>query len=255
MPSFLEQLLENFKDGSASKEKVLGEIEAFYGYSDIGIAKIDDYREERTGLAEFVFGGSKSVEMLKRILSHYVKLERNCLITKLNNEKALALKVFFPKLHYSQKAKLAWIRFRARPLQTDVPIGVVTAGTSDLPIALESLLTLRFLGHRPKLVADVGVSAIQRLLSKKELIQKFKIIICVAGMEAALLPALAGLTGKPIVGVPTSTGYGASFDGLSALLSMLNSCSPNVSSVNIDNGFGAACFCHSLISSMTNKDD
>jgi NCAIR mutase (PurE)-related protein len=205
-------------------------------FEDIGFARIDHHRSLRTGAPEVVFAEGKTAEQVVAIVARMVASETNVLVTRLDPEKA-------EHLHGGSydEASRTWTRrcgdFRdnGRGLVT-----VACAGTSDLPVAREALITLEMTGNRTELIADVGVAGLQRLLSVRERLANSEVIIAVAGMEGALPGVMAGLIDRPVIGVPTSVGYGTGALGLSAILTMLNSCAAGLTVVNIDNGFGAA---------------
>jgi hypothetical protein len=202
-------------------------------------SQIDLLREERIGIPEAIYGKSKSIPELLDIASKFISAKKNFIATKLDTEKIKALQKKFPQLHAHERAGLVWKRFSVPPLSVK-PIGLLSAGTSDRPIYLEAAITLSFLGNRVVRFHDVGVAGIHRLIEKLPKLQDASLLIVVAGMEGALPTVVSGLSGKPIIAVPTSVGYGTAFDGMTALHAMLSSCSPTVTVVNIDNGFGAA---------------
>ncbi len=210
------------------------------GYEFLGNALLDLGREKRIGLPEAVFGAGKSSRDLVRIAGTFLEHQKNLLITKLDDEKISVLKKAHPTLHSSRRARMMWKQFE-KPPRPAHPLAILCAGTSDLPIFLEAVLTAVFLGNRVIAFSDVGVAGLHRLVARIPKIKAAKIIIAVAGMEGALSTVVSGLTGKPVIAVPTSVGYGAGAGGIAPLLTMLAGCSPTVSVVNIDNGFGAAC--------------
>jgi len=217
------------------------------GYCDLGFAKIDTDRQKRKGFSEVIYCPGKDKAHLKGICALLVKKRQNLLLTKLGRDSFIYLKRYFPKLKYSQTAQLGYLISKAAPLKKE-PILVMSAGTSDLKIAEEAAVTCEVMGNKVRRLLDVGVAGVHRLMHNIELIRKAKVIVVVAGMEGALASLVSGLVSVPVIAVPTSCGYGANFGGLSALLSMLNTCSPGVVVVNIDNGFGAGYFA-SLINS------
>ncbi|MBN1959158.1 MAG: nickel pincer cofactor biosynthesis protein LarB [Desulfuromonadales bacterium] len=209
-------------------------------FEDLGIAQIDHHRELRQGAPEVILGESKSLEQLRIILSAMVKKKRNILVTRLDEEKATTICNQFPDGEYDSEARTFCLIQQQIAITGAGKILVVCAGTSDLPVAREAIITARMLGNEVEQLVDVGVAGIHRLLARQELLQQAAVIIVVAGMEGALPSVIGGLVAKPVIAVPTSVGYGAAFGGLAALLGMLNSCASGVTVVNIDNGFGAA---------------
>jgi NCAIR mutase (PurE)-related protein len=205
--------------------------------------KIDTHRILRKGVAEIIFGENKTLEDLRRIIKEYQKMKTNCLITRLEKEKAESLKKDFKEAKYYEKARIFALLLEKQKRKKG-NILVVTAGTADIPVAEEAAVTCELLGNRTKRLYDVGVAGLHRLFHYYPLLQKAKVIIVVAGMEGALASIVGGLVAKPVIAVPTSVGYGAHFSGLAPLLTMLNSCAPGVCVVNINNGFGAGYLAH-----------
>lgn len=217
-------------------------------FEDLGFAKLDHHRALRTGMPEVIFAAGKTTDQVSRIFAHMTKAGGNVLATRASRECFEAVRSTEPRATYHETARAITLE------QTRAPAGkgnicVVCAGTSDLPVAEEAAVTSRLMGNETELIADVGVAGIHRLLAQKLPLQSARVLIVCAGMEGALPTVVAGLVNAPVLAVPTSVGYGASFGGVAALLGMLNTCSPNVSVVNIDNGFGAACIA-SLINHM-----
>ncbi|XXF70891.1 nickel pincer cofactor biosynthesis protein LarB [Thermoanaerobacterium thermosaccharolyticum] len=208
-------------------------------YEDLGFAKIDYNREVRRGFPEVIYCEGKTPKQVKEIALRMYEKGSNVLGTRASIEHFEALKEVCDKAVYYDVARIISIKSE-EIMPTKGVIGVVAAGTSDLPVAEEAAVTAELMGNSVKRIYDVGVAGIHRLMSKVEELRKFRVIICIAGMEGALPTVVGGLVACPIIAVPTSVGYGANFHGLSALLAMLNSCSSGVSVVNIDNGFGAA---------------
>jgi NCAIR mutase (PurE)-related protein len=205
-------------------------------FVELGFATIDTHRSLRFGFPEVVLGESKTVEQLTKIIGALRQHKQSVLVTRVSAEKAGELLRSHPEASYDAVARIFQIKLGRFKAGTVV---VVTAGTSDIPIAEEAAVTSEAMGATVKRVFDVGVAGIHRLLRRRAEIQEADAAVVVAGMEGALASAVGGLVGIPVVAVPTSIGYGANFHGLSALLAMLNSCAPNVATVNIDNGFGA----------------
>lgn len=233
----IRKLLEDVSTGNLSIDDAMLQLK-LEPYRNLNFAKIDYHREIRQGVPEVIFGSGKTpqqiVEISKDMLSHG---QENILITKISTEVAKIIQVELP-LKYHEVGSIGTIGNMPNPTGKG-KILVVTGGTSDIPIAEECSITAEFLGNEVTRLYDVGVSGLHRLLSHIEEIMTARIIIAIAGMEGALASVIGGLVDCPVIAVPTSIGYGASFNGLSALLSMLNSCSSGVSVVNIDNGFGA----------------
>jgi hypothetical protein len=194
----------------------------------------------RTGIPEVIYADGKTVEQVAKIAERMFVDKIDILATKASPEMFEAVKKVVPGAEYHALAKAITFKHSIKPLNKGY-IAVVAAGTSDLPVAEEAVVTARFLNNKVETFYDVGVAGIHRLFNKLEIIQNARVIIAIAGMEGALASVIGGLVDKPVIGVPTSIGYGSNFGGLSALLSMLNSCASGISVVNIDNGFGAAC--------------
>ena len=207
-------------------------------YQDIGFAKLDHHRPLRTGWPEVVFGKGKTPEQVAQIVSAMKGRGHPVLVTKTDQDTHQAVLQDTPEAEFHQLAK-AIVVPSPRTIPLKEGIVVVTAGTADLPVAEEAKLTATLMGNEVVVVTDVGVAGLHRLLDQLPVLQKARVIIVIAGMDAALVGVVAGLVSVPVLAVPTSTGYGASFDGLAPLLAMLNSCAPGVAVVNIDNGFGA----------------
>lgn len=210
------------------------------GYCDLGFARIDTQRKARRGFSEVIYCPGKTPAYLKGILQAIIRHRQDVLLTRLDKETYLFLKSFFPALKYNGVARIGYIK-KNKPAQRGFVV-VASAGTSDIPVAEEAAITLEVMGNKTVRLYDVGVAGVHRIMHKLTVIRKAKVIVVVAGMEGALASLVSGLVSCPVIAVPTSTGYGASFQGLAALLTMLNSCSPGVTVVNIDNGFGAGYF-------------
>lgn len=207
---------------------------------ELGFAAVDTGRERRQGFAEVIYGAGKTAEQIIEILKTLLaESEGNVMATRVDREKALTVLAALPEVRYDEVSRILCVE--RKPLVEDAVrrILVVTAGTSDIPVAEEAALTARLMGNDVKTLYDVGVAGIHRLLAHKEELLAANVVIVVAGMEGALASVVGGLVARPVIAVPTSVGYGASFHGLAALLSMLNSCATGVAVVNIDNGFGA----------------
>lgn len=231
------KILNRVADGTITPESALNEIK-IKPYEDLGFANVDTSRSFRTGFAEVIYGEGKTKEQIKAIACSLVDNgEKTVLITRLDSDKASYLSNHF-QLEYDELAKLAIVGKKAK-ISGKGRIVVACAGTSDLYCAREVALTAEALGNDVECIFDVGVAGIHRLLERVDTIASARVVVAVAGMEGALASVVGGLTSAPVIAVPTSVGYGASFGGVSSLLSMLNSCASNVSVVNIDNGFGA----------------
>lgn len=211
------------------------------GFCDLGFAKLDIDRKTRKGFSEVVYCPGKTKEHLKKIAQSLIRNKQDLLLTKLDKDTFSYLKKIFSRLKYNPCAKLGYLVKRRKSSPRSLVL-VISAGTSDIPVAEEAVATLKAMGNRVIKLYDVGVAGVHRVMDKIEIIKKAKVIIVVAGMEGALASLISGLVRSPVIAVPTSCGYGANFGGLSALLTMLNSCSPGVAVVNIDNGFGAGYF-------------
>jgi pyridinium-3,5-biscarboxylic acid mononucleotide synthase len=211
-------------------------------YEDMGFAKIDHHRALRQGYPEVIFGRGKTAKQVSEIARRMLraKASHNILITRADKKTFASVKKIARAAEFHALSGAISIK-RSGAVQGKGLILVVTAGTSDIPVAEEALVTAETMGNRVEAVYDVGVAGLHRLLEHRTKLAEARVIICVAGMEGALPSVVAGLVGVPVIAVPTSTGYGSSFGGLTALLGMLNSCASNVSVVNIDNGFGAGC--------------
>lgn len=232
-----KQLLESIKEGSMTVEDGLKQLEDL-PYKDLGYAMIDNHRELRVGYPEVIYCEGKTPEQVAGIVQFMLTKNCNILGTRASEQVYTAVRAVCPMTQYNKSARTISIKAREIEL-TESYIAVVTAGTSDIPVAEEAAETASIFGNKVERVYDVGVAGIHRLFGKLEIIRGAKVVIVVAGMEGALASVVGGLVDKPVIAVPTSVGYGASFGGVSALLTMLNSCASGISVVNIDNGFGA----------------
>ena len=208
-------------------------------FGDIGVARVDVGRHDRCGFPEVIFGPGKTPEDVVAIARMIVDRHGVLLVTRVSEAQAEAMRAAFPEAQIHERARCVTVEIEPLPRMGGT-VAVVCAGTSDLPVAMEAVVTLEVFGNRVAKFFDVGVAGIHRLLAVRDQIEACNAVVVVAGMEGALPSAIAGLVSKPVVAVPTSVGYGASFGGLAALLGMLNSCGSGVTVVNIDNGFGAA---------------
>lgn len=235
----LTLLLQAIQKGQTSIEEGVAQL-AKLPFEDVGVALIDHHRELRQGVPEIVLGESKSLEQLQTILKAMSANRGNILVTRLSPEKADVLCEEYPQADYDKDARTLTLVQQPIEEKGDGTVLVVCAGTSDIPVAREAVVTARMLGNRVEEMVDVGVAGLHRLLAHGEKLQDASVIIVVAGMEGALPSVVGGLVSVPVIAVPTSVGYGAAFGGIAALLGMLNSCASGVTVVNIDNGFGAA---------------
>jgi len=231
------KLLEQFRAGGVGRDQVLQAFQAA-PVAELGFARVDKHRALRKGFPEVIFGAGKTPQQVVRIAEKLLQGEQRILITRISFEHARALRKKFKNALYHEQARCVTISKTPAPRRPGT-IAVVCAGTSDLPVAEEAAITAEIMGNEVVRIVDVGVSGLHRLLGRLEIIQSANVIVVVAGMEGALPSVVAGLASKPVIAVPTSIGYGASFGGLAALLGMLNSCGSGVTVVNIDNGFGA----------------
>lgn len=242
----MKKFLKNIKDGDISIDEGIDKLKDL-SYSDLGFAKIDNHRELRVGYPEVIYCEGKTVQQIKDIVSLMLTKDVNILGTRASVAMYEGVKEVCDDAQYNELARTIVIKRKEVEIQ-DTYIALVTGGTSDIPVAEEAAITAEIFGNRVERIYDVGVAGIHRLFENLDVIRRAKVIITVAGMEGALTSVVGGLVDKPVIAVPTSVGYGASFNGLAALLSMLNSCSSGVSVVNIDNGFGAG-----YLASIINK--
>jgi len=232
----------------SKKTSVKNALEALKNlpYENMGFAKLDHHRAFRKGFGEVVYCENKTHDQVKKIVKVLLRHGNPLLFTRANKSLYNFLKKDFPVLKYNEPGRVVYLKKGG--LKNKKKVLILTAGTSDIPVAEEARITLEVMGNRVKTIYDVGVAGIHRLLDNLPEISKANVIIVVAGMEGALGSVIGGLTDKPIIAVPTSVGYGSSFKGIAPLLTMMNSCAPGVTVVNIDNGFGAGYF-----ASMINK--
>ncbi|NNF99249.1 MAG: nickel pincer cofactor biosynthesis protein LarB [Desulfobacteraceae bacterium] len=234
----LQHMLMQVADGTLSIEDAAGKLMHF-DMEDIDYAHIDHHRSLRKGFPEVIFGEGKTSDQIIGILQKMSPDENVVLVTRISPEKSVTVTTAFPHAVYHEDARMIILRQREIPQRGKGLILIISAGTSDIPVAREASLTAEAMGNPVETVFDVGVAGIHRLFAHKEQIRKANVLVVVAGMEGALPSVVAGLVSRPVIAVPTSVGYGASFGGLAALFAMLNACSSNVAVVNIDNGFGA----------------
>jgi NCAIR mutase (PurE)-related protein len=239
----LKKLLDDFKRGDKSEAEVL-EALRHLPFEDIGFAKVDHHRHLRTGFPEVVLGLGKTTDQIIKIAEKIVKREQNFLVTRIDAEVGAKLVEQFPDGEYFQEARIFSIEIDPRKKYGYVL--VITAGTSDIPVAEEAAITASLFGCGVDRIYDVGVAGVHRLLAFQSMIEEADVVVVAAGMEGALASVVASITAAPVVALPTSVGYGANFEGLAALLGMLNSCATGLSVVNVDNGFGAGCVAASI---------
>lgn len=218
-------------------------------YADLEFAKIDNHRSIRRGFPEVVFAEGKTPQQIEKIARVMLAKSGILFITRAKPGVYSHLKKSFPDLHYNKLARVIYNK-KSKNINNRRNIVIVTGGTADLPVAEEARVTLEVMGCRVKVLYDVGVAGLHRVLDKIGFLNKASVIIVIAGMEGALASVVSGLTSKPVIAVPTSVGYGASFKGIAPLLTMLNACSPGIGVVNIDNGFGAAYLARLIISNL-----
>ena len=235
----LESLLNEVREGRTGVNDALDRLKDL-PFEDMGFAKVDHHRSLRTGMPEVIFASGKTTAQVAAIFARMAQAGGNVLATRASEEMFEAVRAVVPAAEHHAAARCITLAQTAAPAGKGT-IAVVCAGTSDLPVAEEAAVTARLMGNTVELIADVGVAGIHRLLAQKASLQSARVLIVCAGMEGALPTVVGGLVNAPVLAVPTSVGYGASFGGVAALLGMLNTCSPNVCVVNIDNGFGAAC--------------
>ncbi|HHV10245.1 MAG TPA: nickel pincer cofactor biosynthesis protein LarB [Clostridiales bacterium] len=232
----IQRILEQVKTGELGIEEA-GELLKKLPYEDLGFAKLDHHRELRSGFGEVIFCQGKDITHLQKIYKNFYEHDRNVLGTRATQEQYEKVKEILPMAAYDPLSRI--LSIQTKEVAKVGCIAVCTGGTADIPVAEEAAQTAEFFGSRVERIYDVGVAGIHRLVSKLETIRGANCVIAVAGMEGALGSVVAGLVDKPVIAVPTSVGYGASFGGISALLTMLNSCAEGLAVVNIDNGFGA----------------
>ena len=244
-------MLEQFRAGGVSRDKVLRAFQAA-PVADLGFAQVDTHRALRRGFPEVIFGAGKTPQQVVKIASKLLDHDQRVLVTRVTDAHARLFRRKFKDAVHHEAARCLTVDRKALPKRPGT-IAVVCAGTSDLPVAEEAAVTAEIMGNRVERISDVGVSGVHRLFGQLERIQSANVVIVAAGMEGALPSVVAGLVSKPVVAVPTSIGYGASFGGLAALLGMLNSCASGMTVVNIDNGFGAG-YAASQINALAAKE-
>jgi NCAIR mutase (PurE)-related protein len=234
----LEDLLKKVKSGKTSIDEAIAQLKSL-PFEDLGYARIDHHRSLRKGFPEVIWGEGKTSGQILSIMKELRRKGQNILITRLEERKAKAVQNIFPKSRYYPRSKV--LTYLTHPVKPEGrgTILIITAGTTDIPVAEEAAVTAQFMGNRVETLYDVGVAGIHRLLSERTRLEAARALVVVAGMEGALPSVVGGLVDRPVIAVPTSIGYGTSFGGITALLAMLNSCASGVAVVNIDNGFGA----------------
>lgn len=242
----LRKMLEDVKNGQLSVEAALSDLKKL-PFEDLGFAKVDHHRNIRNGYPEVIYCQGKTVEQIMLIVEKLMQQNNNIMATRASREVFENILKITDDAVYYDAARIVVVKKREIP-KSQKMIAVVTAGTSDIPVAEEAAVTCETMGQWVERVYDVGVAGIHRLFAKTDTIMKANVVIVVAGMEGALASVVSGLVDKPVIAVPTSVGYGANFGGLSALLTMLNSCATGIGVVNIDNGFGAG-----FLAAMINK--
>ncbi|RCX10376.1 hypothetical protein DFR58_13042 [Anaerobacterium chartisolvens] len=242
----LKHLLENVKNGATDVDEAVAQLRKL-PFEDIGFAKVDHHRNIRNGYPEVIYCQGKTVEQVKAIVSRMLESNTNIMATRAGNEIYEGISEITPDAVYYEAARIVVVKRRSIQASEKV-IAIITAGTSDIPVAEEAAVTAETMGNKVNRLYDVGVAGIHRLFASAGVIMEANVLVVVAGMEGALASVVGGMVDKPVIAVPTSVGYGANFGGLSALLTMLNSCASGIAVVNIDNGFGAG-----YMASMINK--
>jgi len=244
-PDDLKKLLQDLHKQKLTPQQAMKKLETL-PFENLDFAKVDHHRELRSGMPEVIYCPGKTVAQIKKIIQSMNRAGNSILATKLSKENFQKLKPSLPKTYEYNEAAQTLVIEKNKPRKKSGLITIISAGTSDIPIAEEASVTARLLGSKTETLFDVGVAGIHRLFNNLEKIRKARVVIVVAGMEGALASVVGGLVDKPIIAVPTSVGYGTSFGGVAALLTMLNSCATGIAVVNIDNGFGAGCMAHRI---------
>ncbi len=234
----LRELLNGLSTGEVSVDEALERLKNL-PFEDIGFACIDHHRGLRRGLSEVIYGEGKDVADIIAIMERMVDQNENIMVTRLSSDKAQKIRQRFSEGIYHERARVLTLNQKPTKVSGKGTILIISAGTSDIPVAEEAAITARFMGNEVEIIHDIGVSGLHRLLAFRASLTKASVIVVVAGMEGALPSVVGGLVDRPVIAVPTSVGYGASFEGITALLGMLNSCAAGITVVNIDNGFGA----------------
>ena len=234
----LRELLNGLSKGEVSVDEALERLKNL-PFEDIGFACIDHHRGLRRGLSEVIYGEGKDVDDIIAIMERMVDQNEKIMVTRLSSDKAQKIRQRFSEGIYHERARVLTLNQKPIKASGKGTILIMSAGTSDIPVAEEAAITARFMGNEVEIIHDIGVSGLHRLLAFRASLMKASVIVVVAGMEGALPSVVGGLVDRPVIAVPTSVGYGASFEGITALLGMLNSCAAGITVVNIDNGFGA----------------
>ncbi|MEG6614391.1 nickel pincer cofactor biosynthesis protein LarB [Pseudoclostridium thermosuccinogenes] len=242
----LRRMLEKVREGETGIDEAVEELKKL-PFEDLGFAKVDHHRNIRNGYPEVIYCQGKTVEQIKAIAKRLMDRDNNIMATRASREVYEGIREIADNVVYYEMARIVVVN-RVEVKKSEKIIAVVTAGTSDMPVAEEAAVTAETMGNKVERIYDVGVAGIHRLLANTDALMRANVLIVVAGMEGALASVVGGLVDKPVIAVPTSVGYGANFGGLSALLTMLNSCASGIGVVNIDNGFGAG-----YLASMINK--
>ena len=241
----LKKILSKVANGNLSVTKAQNQLKNIF-FENIGFANIDHHRSIRKGFPEVIFGQKKTSAQIIDIINKIIIDENIILVTRIEKEKADSIISSFDQAEYFEDAKFLWVKKKEPKITGFGKILVISAGTSDIPVAREALLTAQAMGNQTEAIFDIGVAGIHRLLAHKKKIMDACVLIVVAGMEGALPSVIAGIVNSPVLAVPTSIGYGTSFNGVTALFGMLNSCSSNIAVLNIDNGFGAGFMASSI---------
>jgi NCAIR mutase (PurE)-related protein len=242
----IRKILNDHKSGALSSDDAMERLREL-PFEDLGFANVDHHRSLRQGFPEVVFGSGKTPEQVARIVQAMNKHDHNILVTRASAEHFERVRQVVPQAQFHEGARAIAIE-KDKKIHGKGTVLIVSAGTSDMPVAEEALVTSKLMGNHVDALYDVGVAGLHRLLDRRDRLTKARVVIVVAGMEGALPSVVGGLVAVPVIAVPTSVGYGASFNGIAALLGMLNSCASNVTVVNIDNGFGAG-----VVASLINR--
>ena len=243
-PEEIEKILRFVKEGRLSVENALERLKHL-PYENIEFARIDHHRHLRQGMPEVIYSEGKRVDQVVKIAQKILEKKGDIIATRADSNIYEALKAIDKRVEYNEQGRVVTIIHKKKEVSKGTVL-IISGGTADLPVAEESRAVLDALGSKAETLYDVGVAGIHRLLDNREAIHKSRVIIVVAGMDGALASVVGGLASQPVIAVPTSSGYGASFGGIAALLTMLNSCAAGVAVMNIDNGFGAACLAHKI---------
>jgi len=245
-PEQIRQILKDHRGGLLSEEDALDRLKSL-PFEDLGFANVDHHRSLRQGFPEVIYGPGKTPEQVAAIVESMSRHQHNVLVTRASKEQFVSVQRISPDAQFHELARAIVIR-KTEGVHGKGTVMVISAGTSDVPVAEEAVVTLKLMGNPVEALYDVGVAGLHRLLDRRARLAEARVLIVVAGMEGALPSVVGGLVSAPVIAVPTSIGYGASLGGVAALLGMLNSCASNVTVVNIDNGFGAA-----MVASLINR--